>query len=158
MLICFFFIFLMLEFQTLLLKVHFWEVVEWWSPICSMFNRPDVEWLRDPFPLNLQNTKSLELGTWSLCTMFTTCHVSRVMCHLEPVTCHMSPVIFWPIGGGSWWKVCYQRGPPRLVTYRIFQNSTGGTTAKYVTYTKVFFMILKVVHKHTYLATFYLAT
>ena len=60
------------------------------------------------------------------------CHVSRVTCHVSPVTCQMSPVIckqnlkqksktklsFKKIGqsgGASWWRVCYQRGLPRLV-------------------------------------------
>ena len=56
-----------------------------------------------------------------------TCHVSRVTCHVSPVTCHMSHVschvsFFFCLrkkigqsGGASRWRVCYQRGLPRLV-------------------------------------------
>ena len=62
------------------------------------------------------------------------CHVSRVMCHLSPVMCHLSHVQkkfsnfntkkkhFIKIGqkdGASRWRVCYQRGLPRLV-YQTF--------------------------------------
>ena len=51
------------------------------------------------------------------------CHVSRVTCHLLPVTCHMSHDFFYfftlkkvgQSGATSWWRVCYQRGLPRLV-------------------------------------------
>ena len=69
------------------------------------------------------------------------CHVSRVMCQLPTVTCHLSHVktIFFYFffieeekineknkknylsqrirqsGGVSRWRVCYQRGLPRLV-------------------------------------------
>ena len=62
------------------------------------------------------------------------CHVSRVPCHLSRVKCHMSPVtcqkknssyfFFFSFlslkkigqsGGPSRWRVCYQRGLPRLV-------------------------------------------
>ena len=67
------------------------------------------------------------------------CHVSRVMCHLSRVTYHMS--LFFTIkkkinkikklhffvihkkieqsGGASWWRVCYQRGLPRLVFIQL---------------------------------------
>ena len=65
------------------------------------------------------------------------CHVSRVTCHMSRVTCHLSPVtcqkmIFLTFnffssflckkkigqsGGASRWRVCYQRGLPRLVLY-----------------------------------------
>ena len=51
-----------------------------------------------------------------------TCHVSDVTCHVSPVTCHLSHVRFFFIlkktllsGGASRWRVCYQRGLPRLV-------------------------------------------
>ena len=57
-----------------------------------------------------------------------TCHVSPVTCHVSPVTCQMSHVkknfififflsyIFFKLSGGaSLWRVCYQRGLPRLV-------------------------------------------
>ena len=67
-------------------------------------------------------------------TLCVTCHVSPVMCHLSRVTCHLSHVnIFfffffftqkklenYPLkkigqnGGASRWRVCYQRGLPRL--------------------------------------------
>ena len=65
-----------------------------------------------------------------------TCHVSRVTCHVTCVTCHVSPVTckkkieekieekkfkkyhakkIGQSGGASRWRVCYQRGLPRLV-------------------------------------------
>ena len=48
-------------------------------------------------------------------------HMSHVTCHLSHVTCHMPQVtckLF--LGGGqngeaSHWRICYQRGLPRLV-------------------------------------------
>ena len=64
------------------------------------------------------------------------CHMSHVTCHVSPVMCHVSHVknIFFYIslnkkknkkkyttknigqsGGASRWRVCYQRGLPRLV-------------------------------------------
>ena len=62
------------------------------------------------------------------------CHMSRVMCHMSRVTCHMSHVTcpkekkkrekkFGQSGGASRWRVCYQRGLPRLVflTFGKFQ-------------------------------------
>ena len=53
-----------------------------------------------------------------------TCHMSRVtMCQVSHVTCHMSRVMchffFSQSGEAYWWRVCYQRGLPRLV-YFIF--------------------------------------
>ena len=60
-------------------------------------------------------------------TLRVICHVSRVTCHVSHVTCHLSPVtcylkkiiniILRQRGGASWWRVCYQRGLPRLVSY-----------------------------------------
>ena len=46
-------------------------------------------------------------------------HVSCVTCPGSPVTCQ--------IGGASWWRVCYQRGLPRLVYKPImkFQKQFG---------------------------------
>ena len=46
-----------------------------------------------------------------------TCHVSNVTCHMSRVTC---PIFFFffffgKSGGASRWRVCYQRGLPRLV-------------------------------------------
>ena len=61
------------------------------------------------------------------------CHVPHVMCHVSRVTCHPSPVTcqkyylnilikkkkhsknIGQSGGASRWRVCYQRGLPRLV-------------------------------------------
>ena len=50
-----------------------------------------------------------------------TCHVSCVTCHVSRVTCHMSRVTFFifyffgQCGEAYRWRVCYQRGVPRLV-------------------------------------------
>ena len=50
-----------------------------------------------------------------------TCHVSHVTCHMSRVTCHMSHVtchfsfLFGQSGEAYRWRVCYQRGLPRLV-------------------------------------------
>ena len=48
-----------------------------------------------------------------------TCHLSPVKCHLSHVTCQMSkksyPLKNGQSGVASWWRVCYQRGLPRLV-------------------------------------------
>ena len=62
------------------------------------------------------------------CSPPQTCHVSHVTCHVSRVTCHLSHVIFLfyiyifflrkkigQSGGASRWRVCYQRGLPRLV-------------------------------------------
>jgi hypothetical protein len=61
-----------------------------------------------------------------------TCHLSPVTCHLSPVTCHLLHVIYFfyfffyvkkKIGqssGACRWRVCDQRGLPRLV----FANSS----------------------------------
>ena len=53
-----------------------------------------------------------------------TCHMSRVMCHVSRVTCHVSHVfiflflIFLGQSGEAYpWRVCYQRGLPRLVYF-----------------------------------------
>ena len=65
------------------------------------------------------------------------CHVSCVTCHVSRVTCHMSKYIFFSLhfffflslkqikqsGGASRWRVCYQRGLPRLVFF-IIQRCT----------------------------------
>ena len=45
-----------------------------------------------------------------------TCHVSRVTCHVSGVTCQVSHVTFF-FGEANRWRVCYQRGLPRLVCY-----------------------------------------
>ena len=53
------------------------------------------------------------------------CHVSRVTCHVSRVTCRMFffiyflffyPTKFFKSGGAHRWRVCYQRGLPRLVS------------------------------------------
>ena len=44
------------------------------------------------------------------------CQMSDVKCHMSCVTCHMSFFsFFFQSGQASQWKVCYQRGLPRLV-------------------------------------------
>ena len=58
-----------------------------------------------------------------------TCHLSRVTCHLSRVTCHLLHIfyifIFFILQknlqsvGASRWRVCYQRGLPRLVFFFI---------------------------------------
>ena len=61
-----------------------------------------------------------------------TCHLSHFTCHLSHVTCHVSPVTFYFLFfivlqkkwcGASRWKVCYQRGLPRLVFFYLFDCS-----------------------------------
>ena len=70
-----------------------------------------------------------------------TCHVSPVTCHLSHVTCHLShvkiikkkkklykkniPRKIRQIGGASWWRVCYQRGLPRLVLTFLLWHQLG---------------------------------
>ena len=45
-----------------------------------------------------------------------TCHVSRVTFHVSHVTCHIFFSFFFrPSGEVHRWRVCYQRGSPRLV-------------------------------------------
>ena len=78
-----------------------------------------------------------------------TCHVSRVTSHMSHVTCHMSHLFIYFIFffgqscGAYRWRVCYQRGLPRLVYHggrlpfafevikRVFPGS--GTTARMCT-------------------------
>ena len=75
------------------------------------------------------------------------CHVSCVMCHVSHVTCHVSPVtchIFNPTtkfyttkkvgqsGGASRWRVCYQRGLPRLVYERGVDYSKSSKLMKHI--------------------------
>ena len=65
--------------------------------------------------------------------MFTTpvCHMSHVMCHVSHVKCQgvtfFCLFFLFLIGlicGASWWRVCYQRGLPRLVN-SIVQMDAG---------------------------------
>ena len=58
--------------------------------------------------------------------IFTPLNMSSVMCHVSRVTCHLSHVtcaflfcffvclFFGQSGETYWWRVCYQRGLPRL--------------------------------------------
>ena len=55
----------------------------------------------------------LELGTGHFYTMFTTSHMSCDMCHESCVTCP-----FFSTGGACRWRVCYQRGLPRLYVWK----------------------------------------
>ena len=49
-----------------------------------------------------------------------TCHVSCFMCHMSHVTCHMYFLFFFGQSGEAYrWRVCYQRGQPRLVLYEV---------------------------------------
>ena len=43
------------------------------------------------------------------------CHVSCVTCHMSHVTCNFFFFFFWQSGEAYRWRVCYQRGLPRLV-------------------------------------------
>ena len=58
-----------------------------------------------------------------------TCHMSRVTCHVSRVTCQVSHVrcqmffFFGQNGRASRWRVCYQRGLPRLVNWLIHSFS-----------------------------------
>ena len=79
--------------------------------------------------LNIQillTNKIQEIGTDHLglvlreCSPPQMCHVSHVTCHVSHVTCHMSQfyLIFFFFGQSGedyWWRVCNQRGLPRLV-------------------------------------------
>ena len=55
-----------------------------------------------------------------------TCHMSCVTCQVSGVMCHVSHVIFFlssffgKSGGASWWRVCSQRGLPRLVFIEFY--------------------------------------
>ena len=73
--------------------------------------------------------KPQPLESWNFERMFTPhslshfmFHVSCVLCHVSRVTCHIfffNFFFFWQSGGVSWWRVCYQRGLPRLVSSQI---------------------------------------
>ena len=80
-----------------------------------------------PFP----NHKSWWYAIFAWYSPYIMCHVSRVTfqvsyvtCDVSRVTCDMSHVMwlnlfssffFYKFLGGSWWKICYQRGLPLLV-------------------------------------------
>ena len=53
-----------------------------------------------------------------------TCHVSCVTCHVSHVMCHMPILLFiyfflGQLGEAYRWRVCYQRGLPRLVFFHV---------------------------------------
>ena len=93
-----------------------------------------------------------------------TCHVSRVTCHLSPVTCHFFLkhfniylyiyfFYFKKNGGASWWRVCYQRGLPRLFLIEpkcvtTSQNSVQVFCSTMYCYTKQF--LFKTVHNNVF--------
>ena len=67
-----------------------------------------------PFPpnlLNILNHKTEELGSWNFERVFTLHNMSHV-------TCHFFLFFFGQSGEAYWWRVCYQRGLPRLVLVR----------------------------------------
>ena len=78
-----------------------------------------------PFPPNLQNIINHKAAR-ELKFLNNVHHPMCVMCHMSLVTCHVSHVIyrmshvtlffFLHIGLDSWWRVCYQRGLPCLVS------------------------------------------
>ena len=49
-----------------------------------------------------------------------TCHVSCFTCHMSCVTCHI--FCSWQSGEAYPWRVCYQRGLPRLVFRKILMS------------------------------------
>ena len=56
-------------------------------------------------------------------------HVSCVTCHMSHVMCHFFHVFLLQSGEASWWRVCYQRGVPRLVLIEVtYQKETILTT------------------------------
>ena len=71
------------------------------------------------------------------CSPPTTCHMSCVTCHVSHVTCHMSHIMchmsyfffiffFGQSGEAYQWRVCYQRGLPRLVFHTCGLYFPGG--------------------------------
>ena len=57
-----------------------------------------------------------------------TCHVSHVTCHVSHVACHVSVFFFFfffffgKSGEDYRWRVCYQRGLPRLVSIHSYMS------------------------------------
>ena len=49
-----------------------------------------------------------------------TYHISHVTCHMSCVTCTMCSFFFLQSGEVFGWRVCYERGLPRLVLEQIF--------------------------------------
>ena len=71
-----------------------------------------------------------------------TCHMSRVTCHVSCVTCHMSH--FFSSLEVYWWRVCYQRGLPRLVflPWPFFSLFWHGTTLSLYLFFRLFSTLL----------------
>ena len=70
-----------------------------------------------------------------------TCHVSCVTCHMSHVTCHMFFFFFSQSGEASLWKVCYQRGLPRLVLMCTCTYSYIYTCIKVLIFTCIIILI-----------------
>ena len=84
--------------------------------LLGLFYKHLCNWLTDsfddPFSPNLPDT----FITWNFEWLFTSLHGTHVTCHVSCVMCRMSDVFFLSQSGGPiWWRVCYQRGLPRLV-------------------------------------------
>ena len=46
--------------------------------------------------------------------------MSRVKCHMSDFLFNLFAINFFgPNGEACWWRVCYQRGLPRLVYYKM---------------------------------------
>ena len=57
---------------------------------------------------------------------FTSPHLSCVICHMSHITCQMSHFLYyWQSREASRWRVCYQRGLPRLVISMFILIPTG---------------------------------
>ena len=81
----------------------------------------------------ISNSKSKGAESLRECSPPTTCHMSYVMCHVSHIMCHISRVkyhvsnvTFFSLFFGQsvevyWWRVCYQRGLPRLVS-KFFES------------------------------------
>ena len=94
------------------------------------------QWVSHPSWKYLQNSDEI----LRVCSPSTTYHMSCVTFHMFCVTCHISDVtylvyiifsfhiFFGHIFGARWWRVCYQRGLPRLVCL----NLPSSYTEKYV--------------------------
>ena len=54
------------------------------------------------------------------CSPPTTCHMSHVACRMSCVTCHNYYYFSKQCGEAYWWRVCNQRGLPRLGIVGLF--------------------------------------
>ena len=123
---------LFLEKLILLIHLHFNPVISRPGVAGAVLKTPSslIDWLSDSSFSSKSSrhlySKSYELGTWN-CSPPSKCHISHVMFHVSHVTCHVSRVtyhmshvkchifLFLQSGWACWWRVCYQRGVPRLV-------------------------------------------